>query len=170
MSSLRNFFRSKKEHENKSKLQNMSPEQIVRLDPKTVSSKIVNDNKTQLSHFQNEALKKLLFIKEKMKEDPTYNRERAITNFLNKNKFVDMANIDKYVKNTEERLKRAQNESASLRNQFNSLYNSPFTQDEEEELQRELDALGKGGSKKRKTKKRNTKKRNNKKQKTYRRR
>ncbi len=144
MSSLRRFFRTPKPYDSKAKLLSMTPEQIVRLDPKLVSSHIEDDN-TQLSRSQAKALTRLLAIKQQMKQYPNLNREKAITDFLVRENLSNQNIVD----STNSKMKE-QIQMKDLTNRLNKLNNKPVVPDTEEEaLYRRIMALEKGGSKKR---------------------
>ena len=142
MSSLRRFFRTPKPYDSKAKLLSMTPEQIVRLDPKLVSSHI-EDDKTQLSRPQAKALTRLLAIKQQMKQFPDLNREKAITDFLVRENLSNQNIVD----STNSKMKE-QIQMKDLTNRLNTLNNKPVVPDTEEEaMYRRIMALG--GSKKR---------------------
>ncbi len=155
MSSFKQLFRPKKHaYAQVSQLQSMTPEQIVRLDPSLVSSRLEEDKAavaSTLSRPQRQALTRLLAIKRQMKSIPHLNREAAILDFLNREGLHDdrrkASAVDELMVQTQREMMQDQLATKDLQNRVHQLRDAPTVPDTEEEaIYRRLQALRTGGS------------------------
>ena len=154
-SSFRRAFGKTHRYEKLSDLKDMTPEQIVRIEPKQVSSHIEEDADYQLSRPQRMALVRLLAIKRQSKENPNLNREKAIADFLDREGLHDkkgqLSEVDSLIVNTTTEMMKEKLQMKDLQNRLNKLNDKPIVPDTEEESRyRRILAL-KGGNKKKKT-------------------
>ncbi len=155
MSSFKQLFRPKKHaYAQVSQLQSMTPEQIVRLDPSLVSSRLEEDKAavaSTLSRPQRQALTRLLAIKRQMKSIPHLNREAAILDFLDREGLHDdrrkASAVDELMVQTQREMMQDQLATKDLQNRVHQLRDAPTVPDTEEEaIYRRLQALRTGGS------------------------
>ncbi len=163
MSSFKQLFRPKKHaYAQVSQLQSMTPEQIVRLDPSLVSSRLEEDKaavastlsrpqRQALSRPQRQALTRLLAIKRQMKSIPHLNREAAILDFLDREGLHDdrrkASAVDELMVQTQREMMQDQLATKDLQNRVHQLRDAPTVPDTEEEaIYRRLQALRTGGS------------------------
>ncbi len=153
MSSLKNLFRKKHIYENISQIKELTPEQIVRLDPAQISSHIEDGaSKNVLSRPQRQALTRLLAIKKQLKSIPSLNREKAITDFLEREGLHDdkhtITAVDELLVNTQRDLMKEQLATKDLENRVHKLGDRAIIPDTDEEaIYRRLQALKLGGRK-----------------------
>jgi hypothetical protein len=126
-------------YNNPSDLKDLTPEQIVRLDPDLVYTSIYEDadTKKQLSLQQQNALRRLYIIKQNMRKYPLLNREKAITNFLDREGLRDnkshLSEVDSLIVETTTDMMKEKLQMNDLHNRLNRLDNKPIVPDTEEE-------------------------------------
>lgn len=139
----------------------MTPEQIVRIEPKMVWSKIDKETDYQLSPQQRRALFRLLAIKEQMRNNPNFSnkdRENAITNFLDSEGLHDnksrLSEVDSLIVKTTTDMMIEKLKMKDLQNRLNKLNGIPIEPDTEEEaLFRRSQKLGGKNTRGKKTRK-----------------
>jgi hypothetical protein len=159
MSSLKSYFRKKHRYETQSDLKDMTPQEIVSINPKDVGSYIEQETGgIPLKGLQQRALNRLLAIKRQQKtltnqRDKDIMRETAITSFFQQNGLdpVFERQVNELIINTDKEVMDDRLKMKDLDNRLRRLKNQPIIPDTEEEaLHRRIQSL-KAGKGKRKT-------------------
>ena len=146
MSSLKNLFGKKHAYESQTDLAPFTPEQIVRLPPSEVSSK-VDTRGVPLQGVKKRAMYRLLAIKKMEKEAPsTTGRENAIRQFLVAEGLQSDPDVEALVHGTYKDVMSQRVEQKSLENRLRQLQDKPVVPlTSEEEDYRRVYSLTKGG-------------------------
>jgi hypothetical protein len=158
MSSLKSFFRKKHRYETQADLKDMTPEQIVNINPKDVGTYLENETGgIPLEGQQRRAMFTLLNIKKREKETPNARaKQSAITSFLEREGIKSNPEVDaviaevgsEVVQENMEKIKE-QIQEKDFRNRLLALDDKPPIPDTEEEAM--VRRLMKLGGKRRKT-------------------
>ena len=152
MSSLKSYFRKKHRYETQADLKNMTAEQIVNLNPSEVGFYIEQETGgVPLEGVKKKAIWTLLSIKRHNKARPDERaRQRAITNFLEREGIRSNPEVDKLIADTQTEMvqedmakMREQLELKDMTNRLRAPDNKPPIPDtEEESMVRRLQNLG----------------------------
>jgi hypothetical protein len=159
MSSLKNLFGKKHAYETQDDLARLTPEQIIRLSPSDVSSK-VDTRGSPLQGVKRRAMYRLLAIKRMEKESPSPEaRENAIRQFLVAEGLQSNAAVEGLIHSAYKDVMSERVEQKTLENRLRQLQDKPIVPlTSEEEDYRRVHRLTSGG-KRRRTKTRRHKKR-----------
>ena len=152
MSSLKSYFRKKHKYETQADLKDMTAEKIVSLNPSEVGYYIEEETGgVPLEGVKKKALWTLLAIKKQNKATPNeMARQKAITNFLEREGIRPDPEVDRLIANTQTEMAqenmskmREQLDLKDMTNRLRALDNKPPIQDtEEESIVRRLKNLG----------------------------
>ena len=170
-SSFKSYFGKKHTYNTQADLKDMTPEQIVNLNPKEISSDVeTNTGGIPLTGVKRKAMLNLLAIKRQEKKTPSVKgRQNAIDNFLNREGLNKASEVTSLIVKTDNQLMRENLEQKDLENRLKKLNDQePIPDTEEEAIFRRINRLG-GKRRKNKTvyKKKSRKGRKN--RKTYKR-
>lgn len=152
MSSLKSYFRKKHRYETQADLKDMTAEQIISLNPNEVGFYIEDETGgVPLESVKKKAMWSLLAIKKQNKARPDETaRQRAITNFLEREGIRSNPEVDKLMLDTQTEMvqenmakMREQLELKDMSNRLRALDNKPPIPDtKEESMVRRVQNLG----------------------------
>lgn len=151
MSSLKSLFRKKHKYETQADLKNMTPEQIVNIDPKDIGFYIDKEKGgVKLDELQRRAMYRLIAIKKHAKNETQ--RQQSIEEFLQNVGIKPNPEVEKLMGDTYIETMYEQLEQKDLENRLRKLKDQPIVPDTEEEAMiRSMRNLKIGGKLRRKT-------------------
>lgn len=154
MSSAKSYFRrmgigKKHRYESQADLQNMTREEILRIDPKDIGSYIETETgDIPLTGDKKKALTRLLAIKRLEKESPSAvsQRDKIINDFEKREGWVSNPEVDRLIIDTTKQMEYGKLSDKKMGNRLLALGDKPIVPlTEEEELWDSLENLEKGG-------------------------
>ena len=152
MSSLKSFFRKKHRYETQADLKDMTPEQIVNINPKDVGTYLENETGgIPLEGQKRRAMFTLLNIKKREKETPNARaKQSAITSFLEREGIKSNPEVDAVIAEVQSEVAKEDiektKEQIEIKDMLNRLYaldnKPPIPDTEEEAMVRRLMKLG----------------------------